>query len=243
MHRIRLISSSSVAALILLSSYAIFAKAEDCDCNQVVGSCTVTYKLLNIYNDPQKINSKAELQFTSSALACSKVEYFIDNTPYQTVLTNTNQGYESIYGTSTISGKTVQIQACKICGRGQGNPTAVITPPSGSTAEKLFNSALESPGVDSSQFTQTLQNRADNDSNLPAVGFAIEAANAVQQMRQNQQLPTSSTSPSYRAGNTIYENRGGLVDESAPSPLSVGKTGNENQNHTKPSSCPTCGVR
>jgi hypothetical protein len=240
MRQIFSIRSVQAGVIYLLSNVAFISQAQDCDCNQVVGGCTATYKLLNIYNDPQGINSKAELQITSSVAACSKVEYFIDNTPHQTVLGNTNQAYESIFSTATITSKTVQIQACKICSSGGRAPVTVTSPSSGSTAEQMFNSALGDSSFDASQFNQELKDRADNDSMLPAIGFAIEAAKVIQ---QTQQVTAPSTSPSNSAGNDVYETGGGLIDVSAPTHRGGVQPVEQDRSPTKSAPCANCGVR
>ncbi|MCY1398705.1 hypothetical protein D3C76_938340 [compost metagenome] len=230
---------SLAGCALLMHAPTLLAQPPDCDCSQIIGSCAATYKLLNVYNDPQNINSKAELQITSSVAACSKVEYFINNTPYQTILANTNQAYESVFGTTAITSKTVQIQACKVCASTDRKADAPVNSPGASSAEQLFSDALGNSNFDAASYNQTLQNKAGSDSLLPAIGVAIEAASAVQQLQQGS-APAAAAS-GYQVGGSVYENRGGLIDTSAQAKADAAKAAERDRNTTKPASCATCG--
>ncbi|MBY3433512.1 hypothetical protein HFN89_05065 [Rhizobium laguerreae] len=44
------------------------------------------------------------------------MEYYLDNTPYQTVLKAANSSGESVYGTSPISKKSFSVDKCTTYG-------------------------------------------------------------------------------------------------------------------------------
>lgn len=89
----------------------------ECNFDKVVGSCSAIYRLENIVNDPQRINSRADLLIRSSSPACSRVEYFVDATPHQSVLKNTDRERTSIWGTARIDNQTISIKSCRTYAR------------------------------------------------------------------------------------------------------------------------------
>ena len=48
-------------------------------------------------------------------LTCSKVEYFVDNLPSQTILSNKNKEVESAFGTKPINQESIVYSACYVC--------------------------------------------------------------------------------------------------------------------------------
>ncbi|MBY3259855.1 hypothetical protein HFO09_09075 [Rhizobium laguerreae] len=94
------------AVLIMLPTVA-FAQ---CDFDQPVGSCRATIAIGS--TSDSKGNYSAEATVRSSASSCSKIEYFLDNTPQTTVIKNGTSAEESFFGTKPITKKSVQVKKC-----------------------------------------------------------------------------------------------------------------------------------
>ncbi|MBY3158375.1 hypothetical protein HFO56_39440 [Rhizobium laguerreae] len=95
------------AALLPLS-----AVAAECDFDKAVGSCTGSVKILS--SSGSKPSYSAEIQVSSSAPSCSKVEYYLDNTPNVTILKSDNSEQESLFGTKPISKKNISVRHCTV---------------------------------------------------------------------------------------------------------------------------------
>lgn len=97
--------------ILLLASTIAFA--EQCDCQKIVGQCSGAIDFIKSYGT--KPSFGAEIVVHSSERVCSKVEYYVDGTPHQTLLVNRNQEPESLFGTSPITQKSVTYRSCQIC--------------------------------------------------------------------------------------------------------------------------------
>ncbi|MCS4089327.1 hypothetical protein [Rhizobium sp. BK176] len=86
------------------------ASAADCDFSKPVGSCKGTITLNSAKGS--KPNYSAEFTVRSSAPSCSKVEYYIDNTPHQTVFKSESSDRDSTFGTSPITKRSFQVEKC-----------------------------------------------------------------------------------------------------------------------------------
>jgi len=86
------------------------AFAADCNFNKPVGSCSANIQVLS--SGGSKPSFKAEINITTSAASCSKVEYLLDNTPQTALLRQSNSDQESVFGTKPIDGKSFQIVKC-----------------------------------------------------------------------------------------------------------------------------------
>jgi hypothetical protein len=82
-----------------------------CDCTKAVGLCKANIKIL------AKLKTGVDYVVNSSETSCTKVSYYIDNTPYLTVLNNTNSSIEHSSGTKEITKNSFQIEKCEICAR------------------------------------------------------------------------------------------------------------------------------
>jgi hypothetical protein len=89
------------------------AFANQCDCQKIVGQCKGAIEFVKEYGT--KPNFGAEIIVHSSEKSCSKVEYYVDSSPYQTLLVNTREVTESLFGTSPISKKSVLYERCVVC--------------------------------------------------------------------------------------------------------------------------------
>ncbi|MDH0292352.1 hypothetical protein N7414_24790 [Pseudomonas sp. GD04087] len=90
-----------------------FAAGYNCDCSQIVGSCAASISVKP--TESTKGSYGAELTITSSSPICSKVDYYIDSTPYFTVLSQGNTASDSTYGLKPIFRENVKIESCKVC--------------------------------------------------------------------------------------------------------------------------------
>jgi hypothetical protein len=88
----------------------VSASAADCDFDKVVGSCTGTVKILSSSGSSPSFS--AEIRVSSSAPSCSKVEYYLDNTPNTTILKSANSADESLFGTKPISRGNITVHGC-----------------------------------------------------------------------------------------------------------------------------------
>lgn len=99
---------------IILSTPAL-AQPVACDCQTIVGNCQASIRV--IPTKAENGNHAATLQIQSTAPNCSKVEYYLDNTPYFTILSRGNQGEDSIFGQRPITRNTISDISCKVCKR------------------------------------------------------------------------------------------------------------------------------
>lgn len=82
----------------------------DCDFDRPLGQCTGKIEIVSVHGSKKSYG--AEVRVISSAEACSKVEYFVNSTPYTTVLTATNSEPESLSGTNPISAQDIELKTC-----------------------------------------------------------------------------------------------------------------------------------
>lgn len=85
----------------------------DCDCRKTVGLCKATITLL------KKGSTGTDYKILSSEQSCSKVSYYIDRTPYLTVLNNSNSATEHTAGLTKVNKSSFLIEKCEICSKGQ----------------------------------------------------------------------------------------------------------------------------
>lgn len=96
--------------LAFLAPLAGQAAAADCNFDVAVGNCQAVVKILRSSGSPPSY--AAELEVSSSAPRCSRVDYFIDSTPYQTVLRNKRSDLESVFGPKPITASNVKVAGC-----------------------------------------------------------------------------------------------------------------------------------
>lgn len=110
------------SGFILLSFFTVLPSvyaADECDCSVVVGKCSGAVEFIKGYGSNK--NYGAEIMVHSSERSCSKVDYYVDNTPYSTILKNKTSEVESLFGTSPIKSKNVTFNACYVCKKTQSN--------------------------------------------------------------------------------------------------------------------------
>ena len=175
--------------------FSLAAHAQDCDCTKQVGTCSATYQLINIKNDPQRMNASAEVKLTSSSLSCSKITFIVDSTPYISVLKSSNSAIESIFGTSHIDDRTVSIDSCRVCAR-SNSPQR---PTSDSVAADYFSNP------DFSLSAESTNSFPEEESSTS--GF-LEALGAIQGVLQ-QHRATQGRSPPGSNGMSVCSTLGG----------------------------------
>lgn len=89
-------------------------KKIECDCSVTQGSCQATINVLT--SSGVSGGYAAEYKVTSSQV-CSRVDYYIDNTPNTSILKTSTASTESSFGTSPITDKSFQVISCKPCKR------------------------------------------------------------------------------------------------------------------------------
>lgn len=153
-----------VSLSIFLAFFAVSSgvRAQDCDCSKTVGMCSASFKVTNITGAKDGPAHAADVELRSSQPRCSKISFFVDNTPYLSVLNNSNSATENVFGTSAISEKSVSIDYCRICAltsAGQGAEPAQH----GDAMTQRFNVALEDAAFDKDAQVQAVAARASDD--------------------------------------------------------------------------------
>ncbi|WP_133304789.1 hypothetical protein [Mesorhizobium sp. DCY119] len=105
----RLLLSAVSSAFMVVSSWSV-AAAADCDFNKRVGSCKAQIEIRS--SSGSKGSYSAEIIVRSSAPTCSKVDYYLDNTPQRAILKGGNAEPESVFGTRPISRKNFKVEKC-----------------------------------------------------------------------------------------------------------------------------------
>ncbi len=134
-----------ILLLALLASFVAVpvSYAQECDCSKAVGMCTASVKVANITGTKEGRAYAAAVELKSSQPRCSKISFFVDNTPYLSVLNNSNAATENVFGTSEISAKSVSIDYCRICAV-TGSAARGAEPAQGGNAmTQRFNAALQ----------------------------------------------------------------------------------------------------
>ncbi|WP_069268558.1 hypothetical protein [Paraburkholderia nodosa] len=153
------------AAVVVCLFCPMIANAQSCDFDKPVGTCTASYRVQSIRNDPAKINSAAEIKLTVPGAQCSKVTFYVDSTPYISVFDHKTTVIEQIFGTTTITDQTVSIDSCqtyamkddrKKDGDGSKDPNAA----DGDVA-KMFNDAAINPAFDPTESGASFDQLAD----------------------------------------------------------------------------------
>lgn len=105
--------------LLALAASTVLAQptGHQCDCSETVGSCEASVRV-----EPtdtvkgQNIGSySANIHIQSTAPNCSRVDYYIDSTPYFTILNVGNTYTDRAWGTSPVTQQNVSEIRCRTC--------------------------------------------------------------------------------------------------------------------------------
>ena len=104
--------SAVIGAIFAASSSFVTAVPvwAECDFAKPIGACQA--RIIIDSTSGSKSSYSAEVTVRSSASSCSKVEYFLENTPHTTVIRRGNTEAESLFGTHAISKKSIKVQKC-----------------------------------------------------------------------------------------------------------------------------------
>lgn len=105
--------SLMLMALLCLSASASLRAENLCNCQKITGSCSASIKINSVKGKAPSYS--AEYSITSTVSSCSKVSYYIDGTPYFSILANTNRTNESTFGSSPINMKSFSGLTCQVC--------------------------------------------------------------------------------------------------------------------------------
>lgn len=177
-------------ALLTVLTFPSLARAQDCDCSQTAGMCSATFKVKNITGGNSGPSHAADVELRSSQPRCSKISFFVDNTPYLSVLNNSNTVTENIFGTSPINDKTVSIDYCRICAL---KNAAAETQPDGNPLTQRFNAAGQT-NFDKVAEANAASARASGQLDGPRGDGMLEVLNALGAMQGVlQQINTRNT--------------------------------------------------
>lgn len=122
-----------VVMITLMGLTSSSAFSNQCDCQQVVGRCTGAVEVSRSFGSAPSYG--AEVAVYSSEKVCSKVEFIVGATPYQTLLVNRTKEAESVFGTSPITSENVRYSSCVVCkntqasGSARPDQTVALSPP------------------------------------------------------------------------------------------------------------------
>lgn len=179
----------------LLASFSAHAQA--CDCSKTIGMCTAAFKIENITGAKEGKAYAADVILISSQPRCSKISFYVDHTPYISVLNNSNTATENIFGTSAISKNSVSIDYCRICAAAQA-PDGGQASPEGNAMTQRFNGALLA-SFDKDAETRATAARANTDLTASQSGGMLEIINALGAMQgilQHAKVRGNASAPS-----------------------------------------------
>lgn len=82
----------------------------ECNFDQPLGQCTGAARILQ--SGGSKPSYSAEVEITSSAGSCSKVEFYVGSKPYTSIIRESGSEQESLFGTSPIKKRDISVARC-----------------------------------------------------------------------------------------------------------------------------------
>ncbi|GLO15547.1 hypothetical protein PPUJ20028_41320 [Pseudomonas putida] len=80
-----------------------------CDCREVTGACMAKIALKHVSN------TGADYEVRSNESRCSKVSYYIDSTPYISIISNGNAVVEHSASQKKLTLKNFSVEKCEVC--------------------------------------------------------------------------------------------------------------------------------
>lgn len=102
--------SKAFFAATLLVAFTGTSLAQQCNFDKKVGSCTGIVSILSTSGSGRSHN--AEIAIQSSTGACSKVEYYLHNTPQTALIRSSGIEHESVFGTKQLKPKDIKVIEC-----------------------------------------------------------------------------------------------------------------------------------
>lgn len=96
-----------------LLSASVQAQGNSCDCQQYTSACEASINVVPATST--KGSYGADLRIRSTAPQCSKVDYYVDGTPYFTILSQGNQGEDRVFGQKPITSANISSISCHVC--------------------------------------------------------------------------------------------------------------------------------
>lgn len=125
-----------------------------CDFDKPIGSCEGSVTILSTAGSAPSFST--ELQISSSAGACSKVEYRIDSMPVTSIIRSSGQEHESLFGTKPLTSGDIEVLDCTAyegAPASSGSETAATDVLTGT----WFNGSEEQPSPDTTVSSSTLR--------------------------------------------------------------------------------------
>lgn len=97
--------------------------ASECDCTKIIGKCNGAIEFVKSFGSAPSYG--AEIYVHSSEAQCSRVDYYVDSTPYQSYFNGSIKEFETLFGTKPISAKDVTYEACYLCTKVGSAPEVV----------------------------------------------------------------------------------------------------------------------
>lgn len=151
-----------------------FAQGNNCDCQQVVGICAVSVNV--VPTESTKGSYAADLRFTSSAPICSKVDYFVDGTPYFTILIQGNRGEDRVFGQKPISRTNLSGISCRVCKRADG--AAPDSRSGTNSSDRAFTSQLDGTWCSRDAYGRNIISISGNSIRFAFVGDSGSSGNS-----------------------------------------------------------------
>lgn len=102
--------SKAFLAATLLVTFTGTSLAQQCNFDKKVGSCTGIVSILSTSGSGK--NHNAEISIQSSTGGCSKVEYYLHNTPQTALVRSSGIEYESVFGTKQLKPNDINVIQC-----------------------------------------------------------------------------------------------------------------------------------
>lgn len=105
-----MISLNRLFLFVIFLAFPLSASAQQCNFDKKIGKCVGTIKILSTSGSAPSYS--AEIAIESSAGSCSKVEYFLDNTPQTAIIRSSGVEHESLFGTKPIKKSAIRVIQC-----------------------------------------------------------------------------------------------------------------------------------
>ncbi|VVE89408.1 hypothetical protein PBR20603_03377 [Pandoraea bronchicola] len=111
-----------MALVVAVLSASAHAQGNNCDCQQYTAACEASINV--VPTTSTKGSYGADLQIRSTAPQCSKVDYYVDRTPYFTILSQSHQGEDRVFGQKPITRADISSISCHVCRQQDANTSS-----------------------------------------------------------------------------------------------------------------------
>lgn len=110
------------ALFVVLLSASAQAQGNNCDCQQYTAACEASINV--VPTTSMKGSYGADLHIRSTAPRCSKVDYYVDGTPYFTILSQGSQGEDRVFGQKPVTRENINSISCHVCRQEDANTSS-----------------------------------------------------------------------------------------------------------------------